>query len=164
MATDGERALAMEEIRNKVVEYPHVVDKGDFAGVGRFYDGVTIRAFKADGSPLADAHTRDAEEVRKFYEEIIVVDENGSPNTQHLVSNVQVEVDEEARSGSSRSTFTVFNQGEGFPLQLIITGSYEDRWERREDGWKLVERHEHMGLVGDLSAHLVGGLDGSANH
>jgi hypothetical protein len=57
MAGDGERALAMEEVRNLVVQYPHVVDKGDFEGVGEFYDGVTTRVFDVDGNPTGDDHT-----------------------------------------------------------------------------------------------------------
>jgi hypothetical protein len=161
MLSDGERALAMEEIRNLVVQYPHVVDKGDFASVGEFYDGATIRAFDAHGNPMNDGHTRSAEDVRKFYEDIIVVDERGNPNTQHLVSNIQVEVDHDGRTAKGKSTFTVFNQGEGFPLQLVITGYYEDKYERIDGKWRIVERDEYMGLIGNLSFHLKDSLEDS---
>jgi cyclohexanecarboxylate-CoA ligase len=162
MATDAERALAMEEIRNLVVQYPHTVDKGDFDGVGEFYDGVTIRAFDRHGNQLGEPHTRSKAEVIKFYEDIIVVDDDGNPNTQHLVSNIQVEVADDAQSATGRSTFTVFNQGEDFPLQCVITGFYEDRYERRDGRWRLVARDEIMGLIGELSHHLKMSLDESA--
>lgn len=154
MAGDGERALAMEEVRNLVVQYPHVVDKGDFEGVGEFYDGVTTRVFDVDGDPAGEDHTRSAAEVKRFYDEIIVVDGAGRPNTQHLVSNVQVEVAADCETATARSTFTVLNQDEGFPLQVIVTGTYVDRFERVEGRWTLRERDEHMGMVGDLSRHL----------
>lgn len=154
MASEGERALAAEEIRNLVVQYPHTVDKGDFGAVGEFYDGATVRAYDVDGNLMGEEHTRDASEVKGFYEDIIVVDDKGSPNTQHLVSNIQVEVDAECKTATGRSTFTVFNQGEGFPLQLVITGWYVDEYEKIEGRWRIRDRSEYMGLIGDLSHHL----------
>jgi SnoaL-like domain len=154
MASDGERALAMEEIRNLVVQYPHVVDKGDFEAVGEFYDGVTTRVLGVDGEPTGDEHTRNASEVKEFYDQIITVDGSGRPNTQHLVSNVQVDVAADCESATARSTFTVLNQGDGFPLQVIITGTYVDRYQRVDGRWLLRERDEHMGLLGDLTRHL----------
>jgi hypothetical protein len=48
----------------------------------------------------------------------------------------------------------VLNQDEGFPLQVIVTGTYVDRFERAEGRWTLRERDEYMGMVGDLSRHL----------
>jgi hypothetical protein len=152
----------MEEIRNLVVQYPHGVDKGDFDAVGEFYDGATVRAYDGAGNLMGEEHTRDAGEVKKFYEDALVVDGQGNPNTQHLVSNIQVEVDEDCTTGSCRSNFTVFNQGDGFPLQLVITGWYVDKFERVDGTWRLRDRSEYMGLVGDLSHHLKADLGDTA--
>jgi 3-phenylpropionate/cinnamic acid dioxygenase small subunit len=154
MANDGERALATEEVRNLVVQYAYAVDSGDFAAVGDFYDGVTTRVFDADGAPTGDEHTRTTAEVQRFYEEIITVDAAGRPNTQHLISNVQVDVAADCQSATARSTFTVLNQAAGGAIEVIITGSYVDRFERLDHSWRLRERDEHMGLVGDLGHHL----------
>jgi hypothetical protein len=111
---------------------------------------------------MGGEHTRDRDEVKAFYDEIIVVDDEGRPNTQHLVSNIQVEVADDCESGTGQSTFTVFNTGDGFPLQCIITGFYHDKFRRVDGKWRLTERVEHMGLVGDLSHHLIAGLQESS--
>ena len=44
---------------------------------------------------------------------------------------------------------------DGFPLQCVITGYYEDQFAYDEaDGWHFTERRMKPTLAGDLSRHL----------
>ena len=44
---------------------------------------------------------------------------------------------------------------DGFPLQCVIAGYYEDRFGYTEaDGWHFTERRMKPKLAGDLSRHL----------
>ena len=42
-----------------------------------------------------------------------------------------------------------------FPLQPIVAGRYEDRFERAAGGWQFAERRMFVELVGDVSRHLL---------
>jgi hypothetical protein len=70
-----------------------------------------------------------------------------------VVSNEIIHFDDES-SATVRSRFTVFQATDEVPLQPIIMGSYRDRFELRDEQWRLVERHMEPRLFGDLSGHL----------
>lgn len=156
MSSTGDRALAMEEIRNLVVQYAHAVDAGDFAAVGEYYDGARIQAFQPNGDPMGDASTRSAREMEQFYESIIVVDADGFTGTQHLISNIQVTVDDACQNATARSSFTVLQKKSTGTIEVIITGTYADKYAMRARRWKLTSRDEFISLSGDLSEHLKG--------
>ena len=65
-----------------------------------------------------------------------------------------IEVDESAGTAVSRSYFTALQALPSFPLQPIVSGRYNDRFERRDEQWRFVERRVRANLVGDLSHHL----------
>ena len=139
---DGPRAIA-----NLLGEYCERIDLGDFDGVGAlFAEGV-----------LADEHgtelARGAGPVAAFYAAGTRLHE-GRPGTKHLVVNSIVDVDEEAGTGTARSSYVVLQAADGLALQPIIAGRYHDRFRRGRDGWRFEERRFLVDLVGDLSAHL----------
>jgi hypothetical protein len=39
-------------------------------------------------------------------------------------------------------------------LQLIVSGRYDDRFERREQQWRFADRQVWTDLIGDVSHHL----------
>ena len=53
------------------------------------------------------------------------------------------------------SYVVVFQSLENFPIQPIIAGTYNDRFEKVSGNWRFIERHEEMSLYGDLSHHLL---------
>ena len=140
--------LAGDAIRNLLGEYCERIDAGDFDGVGALF---------ADGALADDAGrelARGAEGVAAFYSAGTRL-HAGSPRTKHLVTNVVLDVDEEAGRASARSSYLVLQQVDDGPLQPIITGRYHDRFERAASRWRFVERRFFVDLVGDLSRHLA---------
>ena len=93
--------------------------------------------------------------MRRTYETTTRRYEDGTPHTRHVVTNVVVEVDEDAGSATARSTFTVFQSLPDFPLQAVIAGRYLDRFVRDGSTWRFDEREIVPELFGDLSRHLL---------
>jgi ketosteroid isomerase-like protein len=136
-------------IQNLLSTYAERIDAGDFAGVGELFARGEILA------PAGDQGVRGAANVQTMYEVFTMVYEDGTPRTQHMMSNVWIEVDEAAGTAQARSRFTVLQQLEDFPLQVIIAGGYQDRFERDAQGWYFVSRLMQPKLYGDLSRHLL---------
>ncbi|MEU5844915.1 nuclear transport factor 2 family protein [Saccharopolyspora shandongensis] len=79
---------------------------------------------------------------------------DGTPRTQHVVSNIAIEVDEQAGAAVSRSYVTVLQALPDLPLQPIAAGRYHDRFECRDGRWRFAERRVRIRFVGDVSRHL----------
>ena len=139
---------AGDEIRNLLGLYCERIDLGDFAGVGALFANGTLA--DDQGRELA----RGAEAVTAFYTAGTRL-HDGSPRTKHLVTNVVLDVDEDAGTATARSSYLVLQQVGTAPLQAIITGRYHDTFDRRHDRWCFAERRFFVDLVGDLSRHLV---------
>jgi 3-phenylpropionate/cinnamic acid dioxygenase small subunit len=122
------------------------VDDGDFEGVGRLLADATFTG--GAGSVTG----RDA--IERLLRENVVVYEDGTPRTKHLITNVAIEVDEESGTATSRSYFTALQALPDLGLQPIVSGRYYDRFERREGRWRFVERRVRTDLIGDMSRHL----------
>jgi 3-phenylpropionate/cinnamic acid dioxygenase small subunit len=142
----GNRASGVRAIENLIAIYAELVDDGDFAGVGALFADAVFTG--ASGS------ARGAEAVERVLRENIIVYEDGTPRTKHLITNVAVEIDDEAGTAVTRSCFTVLQALPGFPLQPIAAGRYRDRFKCRDGTWEFVERRVHTDLVGDTSRHL----------
>jgi SnoaL-like domain len=144
-----------EAIERLILGYAERIDRGDFAGVGElFADGVVAGP---DGTALA----RGSDAVRRLYERTTRRYADGTPRTKHQTTNLIVEVDEPAGRARARSYFTVLQGLPDFPLQPIVAGRYEDRFERAPAGWRFAERRMFVELVGDVSRHLLIALPGS---
>jgi 3-phenylpropionate/cinnamic acid dioxygenase small subunit len=129
-------------------EYAERLDAGDLDGVAALFEHASW------GSPGRGEPLRGAAAVRRGYDGVII-HENGTPETKHVISNVTVELDEPAATASARSYFTVLQARPDLPLQTIIAGRYHDRFERDDDErWRFTERIIITDLVGDLSRHL----------
>ncbi|MGW7616074.1 nuclear transport factor 2 family protein [Streptomyces antimycoticus] len=137
--------LSHRAIENLIARYAELVDDGDFAGLGILLADAT---FTGVGEPVSG---RDA--IEKMFQDTLIVYADGTPRTQHVTTNVAVEVDEQAGTAVSRSYVTVLQALPGFPLQTIAAGRYHDRFERREGQWRFVERRVRINLIGDVSRH-----------
>ena len=133
-------------IENLIASYAELVDDGDFAGVGILLADATFTG--AAGSVSG----RDA--IEKMLRDSLIVYDDGTPRTKHVTTNVAIEVDEEAGTAVSRSYFTALQALPDLPLQPIVSGRYQDRFERRDWEWRFVERRVQTNLVGDVSRHL----------
>ena len=133
-------------IENLIASYAELVDDGDFAGVGILLADATFTG--AAGSVSG----RDA--IEKMLRDSLIVYDDGTPRTKHVTTNVAIEVDEEAGTAVLRSYFTALQALPDLPLQPIVSGRYQDRFERRDGQWRFVERRVQTDLVGDVSRHL----------
>ncbi|MFI6984567.1 nuclear transport factor 2 family protein [Embleya sp. NPDC050154] len=136
-------------IPNLIGLYAERIDAGDYAGVGELFAHAVITA---EGQDLkvagADAARAMFEAWTRRYPD------NGTPHTRHVTTNLILDVDDEAGTGTCRSYVTVFQALPDFPLQPVFTGRYHDTFERPEGTWRFTRRHMITDYVGDLSRHL----------
>ena len=113
-----------------------------------FADGVIT----AEGAPL---ETRGADEVVALYRATTRrYDDDGTPKTKHVTTNLIIDVDGDA--ATCRSYFTVLQAVPGsIGLQPIVAGRYRDRFACVDGAWRFAARHMIVDLVGDLSRHLL---------
>jgi hypothetical protein len=143
-------------IQNLLNRYSDAVDRGDFATVGEMFRHADVY-FPGEETPSIRAGTGDfASHLERWTR---IYPETGNPRTRHLCTNPIIDFDDETRA-RCQTYFVVFQSAEGFPLQAIITGSYVDRFEKVGGEWRFIERRELVGQTGDLSAHLLQGVEG----
>jgi 3-phenylpropionate/cinnamic acid dioxygenase small subunit len=142
---------AERSIENLIFSYAGFVDDGDLEGVA------TLLADAVIGVDGMDEGLLGREKIHKLLRSTIRIHGDGTPKTKHVTTNVQIEVDEEAGTATSRSYFTVLQAVEGLGLQPIVAGRYRDRFERTDGTWRFVERRFTTDLIGDISRHLLAG-------
>jgi len=133
-------------IGDLITTYAELVDDGDFAGLGTLLADAT---FTGGGEPVSGAQA-----IEKMFRDTLIVYDDGTPRTRHLITNVRIQVDEAADTAVSRSYFTALQSLPDLPLQPIASGRYHDRFERRDGQWRFDERRVRVDLTGDVSRHL----------
>ena len=123
-------------------------------------DGPRIAAVLGDATfVLGDNPPRVGGEAFAAMVEGGMIRYDGSPRTQHVVSNLAVVVDDAGDgpvTATARSSVTVLQAvAPDFPLQAVLAGRYEDRFTWTDDGWAWVERRMTITLRGDTSRHSV---------
>lgn len=137
--TDDRNAIAA-----LVYAYAERIDAGELDGVAALLAHAVWRSSsRPDGIRGVDA-------IRAVYADTLLYD--GRPCTQHVVTNLVIDVRDDV--ATARSRYTVFQARPDFPLQAIVAGRYHDAFERHADGWRFTARTILVDLVGDLSRHL----------
>ena len=138
----------IDAIEALVYGYAEGIDTGDIAAVVDLFAHATWR------SAARDEVLRDPQSVRAVYDRIVVYDD-GTPRTKHLITNLVVDVADDAMTATGRCSYTVL-QGvvPGEPLQVVVAGRYVDRYERGPDGWRFADRLFIVDLSGDQSRHF----------
>jgi hypothetical protein len=140
-----------EAITALIYRYADLLDSGRLAEVAELFVNGTWRS-GATGQALTQ------EQVRGVYERVILYDD-GTPRTHHLITNLVIDVQEGGDEASASCYFTVIQGVEaGKPIETIVSGRYLDEFRRGPDGWYFHERVFHADLVGDQSRHFRGGL------
>jgi len=152
----GEAGDSQQRIEQLLYAYAECIDAGDFAGVGALFAEGEIRA-AGDGPQI-----RGAEAVQQLYAATVRLYGDGTPRTKHVTSNVIVQIDEVVGTATARSYFTVLQQLEDFPLQVIVAGRYHDTFARIDGVWRFGVRRMYLDLQGDLGRHLLVALPRSA--
>lgn len=150
MTTSESTSNARFEIERLVYNYANCVDAGNFAGVAELF--ANGRLVGPDGTLLAEGYT----EVLAFYRNTVrLYTATNTPLTQHVVSNLVLDIGESEDHASGSCSFTVFQQTDLLPLQPIIAGRYEDKYVLQDGCWQIGERRMVPLLVGDMSQHLL---------
>jgi 3-phenylpropionate/cinnamic acid dioxygenase small subunit len=71
---------------------------------------------------------------------MIQTNPDGTSTTSHMITNLMIEVDEDAGTAEARSYWTLLQSVPGLPLEPIRSGRYQDRFRRRNGAWRFVER------------------------
>ncbi len=138
------------QIANLMARYTELIDGGDFDGIAELFARAAIGA----GEHLLSG--RDA--ISGLYTATTRRYPNGTPGTKHVISNLHLEIDDDAGTAAARSYWTVFQAVPGLPLQPILAGRYHDRFARDDGGWYFAERRYLIDLVGDVSHHMLHAL------
>lgn len=139
------------EITNLIYTYAELLDGGDLDGVaGLFAHG---RICGVENGPPETVFAG-AAGVRRMYEMAIFIYEDGTPKTRHNTSNVQLHIDEAAGTARSSSYYCVTQATPDLPLQVIVTGHYQDTFHRPDGEWWFDTRTMFVDQIGDVSRHL----------
>lgn len=137
-------------IERIVYGYAERVDAGDFVGMAELFRDAVYKGGGPD-----DPGVVGSEAMLAIQEGIIRRYPDGTPRTKHVVTNLVIDADEEAGTASARSYFTVLQQVDQLPLQVVVAGRYHDQFERADGEWRLTERIILCDLIGDVSNHLA---------
>ena len=140
-------SAAAEDIRTLLYRYAEAID------AGRLEDAAAL--FRHARLETGAGGSLDAEGVLALWRRILILYPCGTPRTRHLITNPIIDIDETAGTASARSCYTVLQGTADFPLQIIASGRYLDRFARidkfdtkeldaegRESIEKLVEKLE----------------------
>jgi hypothetical protein len=140
--TDSESGY--RAIQNLIARYALLVDTGDFEGLGELLADAT---FIGNGEPAVGGAA-----IAAMLTDRVIRYDDGTPHTQHVTTNIAIDLDGDTATASSY--VTVFQALPGFPLAPIASGRYRDTFASHNGRWSFVERRATMPLVGDLSRHL----------
>lgn len=135
------------EIANLLYRYAECIDEGRLEDAAALFRHAWIQL--QDGTALLDEAA-----LLALWRRIIVLYPGGTPRTQHVISNLIIEVDEAAGTATARSRYTVFQATETFKLQAVVCGRYHDAFERADGRWRFTRRQYRLDLAGDTSAHI----------
>jgi hypothetical protein len=134
------------DIYGLLFAYASALDEGRIGDCAALFSGAT---FTIEGVASVDG----SQGVLELFSGIILY-EDGTPRTKHLVTNVDVAVAEGGQTAAARSYLTVFQSVDNLPLQPIFSGTYDDRFEKSSGAWRFKERVVSGALFGDMSRHL----------
>jgi hypothetical protein len=153
-AKDDTMTDSATQITNLLGRYAECIDTGNLPGAADLFRRARIRVSSAATGAVDDG-TVDADGVLRLWNDLIVMYADGTPRTKHVITNPIIEVDEDAGTATCRSYYTVTQQCDDFPLQVICTGRYHDAFERADDGWHYSFRdYSLIDQVGDMSHHI----------
>ena len=146
------------ESENLLYTYAKRLDAGDFAGVADLFAHGRILPGPDSG---AEESVVGRAGVLAMYETATRLHADGTPRSHHVTTNALVEVNPDGEQAQASSYFTVLQQTDSLPLQVVITGQYEDTFHKIEGRWAFATRTMHVKLLGDLHEHLLFDLGGA---
>lgn len=127
-------------IRSLMNAYCRAIDGGDMQAFGRLFRGADWLVEGRKPGPGSDHN--------------LILYSDGTPRTKHVITNIEILVDEDAGTATGHSYVTVYQQPEGRGLTVIFVGEYVDEFAKSDNVWRFMRRDIRNPLYGDLSAHL----------
>ena len=135
-----------DAITDLLHRYTYAVDGGDFDEVARLFEHGTFYGM-GDDRPQSGA-----EKAAAFKRNLILYDD-GTPLTQHRISNIAISYDSDTGRASSKCYVSVLQKLPERPLELIVAARYDDLFERIDGKWQFIERRAVRHFIGDISRH-----------
>lgn len=132
------------EILKLMNEYCYAIDAGDLDGFAAMFENGSFEIIGDPSGPMLGSAP-----VRAMLENVTLYD--GKPQTKHLMSNVQIDVDGD--SATAQCYTMVMQALPDFPMQAIFLGHYFDEFEKIDGSWRFRSRRISPDLIGDLSRH-----------
>ena len=132
MTTANNVSVSSERaIENLISSYAFRNDDADIAGLGDLF---------ADAVCTLDGVTaRGRQEIETLARTIINVGQDGRSTTSHEITNIMLDIDEEAGTAVGQAYWTLYQAVSGSPRQPVMAGRYHDRFERRNGVWRFAE-------------------------
>jgi hypothetical protein len=144
--------LSQREIEQQIYRVGYHLEAGDFDAVGELLRDAT---FGADRIGRRVFRGRDA--IRDQYRRTNIVYPEGGRRTKEIYTNILVEIDLDAGTARSTTSFTVAQQVPGERFELLVAGRYEDEWERADGAWRWSDRYIVAQYHNDLGRHMHSG-------
>ncbi len=142
-----------DQIENLLHSYARGVDTGNLESIAELFRHGAICG--AEGDTLAAGY----DGVLAMYRSVIkIYPECGTPKTQHVVSNLILNVENE-HTANSTANYTVMQQLPNGNIECIIAGEYFSRFVKENEQWQFHEHHMRNRITGDLSHHLLIEID-----
>ena len=139
----------VNEVSNLLYSYTHRFDAGDLEGAAELFKHARIIT-GGNGESIDSVAL-----LELWRKRVIIHDKTGTPRTKHTCTNAIVNVDEASNSATVQSYYVVYQQTETIPLQAIVAGRYEDKFEMVDGAWRFCERdYRLMEMTGNVSEHL----------
>lgn len=126
MSTPG--SISSEQaIANLIASYAFLNDDADFEGLASLFEDAS---FDLDGTVVHGAG-----QVAALARSIIELREDGRSATAHEISNLRIDVDEAAATGSALAYWTVYRNVPRAPRNALLAGRYDCRFVRKGSVW-----------------------------
>lgn len=142
------------QIPNLLYRYANAIDAGHIDDAAALFDhgAVLVGGKRIEGR----------EAIAEMWRNWIRLYADGTPRTRHLVTNPMIELADDSTSARCRSQWTLLQATTNFPLQVVATGRYDDRFTQIAGDWYFAERiYAGVDLAGDTSAHMLLPLGGN---
>jgi len=131
------------QIRRILHRYCDTIDAGDFEAFAAIFERGTWAILEEPGSDAV---------LRWLKQNVILYD--GEPRTKHQMTNLIVDVDDEAGTATFSCYVTVWQALPDFPLQAFSQAKFRGTFEREDGKWWWKRHDSVLGGLGDTSHHL----------
>ncbi len=143
---------SQREIEQQIYRIGHYLEVGDFENVAEILSHATLGADK-----IGRRSFKGRDEIRDQYIRTNIVYPEGGRRTKEVYSNILVDIDLDAGTARSVTSFTVAQQVPDQPFELLVAGRYEDEWARIEGAWHCTDRYIVTQYHNDLNRHMHSG-------